>query len=45
MTLMELFSKIYNMTNGKLGKVYAKYLEPIDVKHYFLDNQKLSFDQ
>ena len=33
-SLAQLMSNIYNMRAGKLGKIFVRYAEPIDLNEY-----------
>lgn len=46
LTWLQSFRKLYNHPEGKLtGRIYAKYLDPINIKSYQSENQSMSFDE
>jgi glycerol-3-phosphate O-acyltransferase len=45
MNLAQLLTQIYKMPSGKLGKIFVKYQEPIDINEYMNENSKLRFDE
>lgn len=44
-TLFDLLKKIFSMREGKMGKVFVKYAEPIDLQSYMQQHASDSFDE
>ena len=45
MSTFDVFKKIVNGPKNKLGKVFVKYSEPIDLKNYLEQNKKQSLNE
>ena len=44
LNLYELMKNIYSMRKGKLGKIFVKYAEPIDLRDYVSSSKEKSLE-